>query len=144
MKYSLGQLDLNVWLKDLVIDSEFTDMGDIINEVTQAISKTMSKFTNKSVDIGVEYVKDLFFDESEKSKKVRITNIQYDLYDEEEEERNVPREVVLSLGEINQSSSLATNMDSSIRIAINDYMVDNGYAEVGEQIVYKCDYEFVK
>ena len=144
MKYSLSQLDLNVWLKDLVIDSEFTDMGDIINEVTQAISKTLSKFTNKSVDIGVEYVKDLFFDESEKSKKVRITNIQYDLYDEEEEERNVPREVVLSLGEINQSSSLATNMDSSIRIAINDYMVDNGYAEVGEQIVYKCDYEFVK
>lgn len=144
MKYSLSQLDLNVYLKDLVIDSESTNISDIINEITQSISKAMSKFTNKSTEVEVEYVKDLFFDKSEDSKKVRITNIRYDLYDEEEEERNVPREVVLSLEEINQSVSLDTNMDTSIRIALNDYMVDNGYAKVGEQIVYKCDYEFVK
>lgn len=144
MKYSLSQLDLNVWLKDLVIDSEETDMTDIINEVTQSISKTLSKFTDKSVDIGVEYVKDLFFDESEESKKVRITNIQYDLYDEEEEERKVPREVILSLEDVNKSTSLDVNMDFAIRIALNDYMVDHNYAKVGEQIVYDCDYEFIK
>ena len=144
MKYSLSQLDLNVWLKDLVIDSESTDMTDIINEVTQAISKTLSKFTDKSVDIGVEYVKDLFFDESEESKKVHITNIQYDLYDEEEEERKVPREVVLSLEYVNKSTPLDVDMNFAIRIALNDYMVDHNYAKVGEQIVYDCDYEFIK
>lgn len=144
MKYSLSQLDLNVWLKDLVIDSESTDMIDIINEVTQTISKTLSKFTDKSVDIGVEYVKDLFFDESEESKKVHITNIQYDLYDEEEEERKVPREVVLSLEDVNKSTPLDVNMDFAIRTALNDYMVDHNYAKVGEQIVYDCDYEFIK
>ena len=144
MKYSLSQLDLNVWLKDLVIDSESTDMIDIINEVTQTISKTLSKFTDKSVDIGVEYVKDLFFDESEESKKVYITNIQYDLYDEEEEERKVPREVVLSLEDVNKSTPLDVNMDFAICTALNDYMVDHNYAKVGEQIVYDCDYEFIK
>lgn len=144
MKYSLSQLDLNVWLKDLVIDSESTDMIDIINEVTQTISKTLSKFTDKSVDIGVEYVKDLFFDESEESKKVHITNIQYDLYDEEEEERKVPREVVLSLEDVNKSTPLDVDMDFAIRIALNDYMIDHNYAKVGEQIVYDCDYEFIK
>lgn len=144
MKYSLSQLDLNVWLKDLVIDSEGADMIDIVNEVTQAISKTLSKFTDKSIDIGIEYVKDLFFDESEESKKVRITNIQYDLYDEEEEERKVPREVVLSLKDINDSTPLDVDIDFAIRSALNDYMVDHNYAKVGEQIVYDCDYEFVK
>lgn len=146
MKYSIEQLELNIYLKDLVIDTKMTRQDDIINEVTKAIENAVSKYTSKGIEADVEYVDGLAFDKSEEDKKVLVYNIEYDLYDDEIEERNLPSEVELTLGEVNKSSFLEVGVDwrDAISIAINDYMYDNDYAKLHEQIVYDFDYELIK
>lgn len=146
MKYNLNKLDLEIYMKNLTIDSEFSNTEDIVDVVTRAVEEALYKYTKNVVSTDILHLEGLSFDKSEEDKKIRITDIDYDLYDEEIEERHLPSTIEISLGDINRSVYLNDSADlkSAIRTALNDYMVDHKYAKIHEQIVVDFYYEFVK
>lgn len=148
MKFTLDELNLEITLKDLTIDSNKNRIDDIIGEITSAVGQVIYNRLGSASEIEVIDANNLEVAKEDLDKVVHITNISYDLEDEEVSERRLPNSLNVSLEDLDINYCCIIEdkkyLKDVIRIALNYYLIDNNYARTNEQIVEDFNYEIEK
>lgn len=100
MKFTLDELNLEITLKDLTIDSNKNRIDDIIGEITSAVGQVIYNRLGSASEIEVIDANNLEVAKEDLDKVVHITNISYDLEDEEVSERRLPNSLNVSLEDL--------------------------------------------